>query len=66
MFSGRGPAWMTTATVDSYVNLKPVTGAGGGGGARGAVVVIVVIVLLIVAGVVIWLVRRGRAQVVEA
>ena len=23
MFHGRGPAWMTTATVDSYVNLKP-------------------------------------------
>jgi peptide/nickel transport system substrate-binding protein len=23
MFHGRGPAWMTTATTDSYVNLKP-------------------------------------------
>ncbi|MGZ4199027.1 MAG: ABC transporter substrate-binding protein, partial [Thermoleophilia bacterium] len=61
MFHGRGPAFVTTATVDSYVNLKPVAGTSAGGGAKGAVVAIVIVVLLIIAGVVFWLVRRGRA-----
>ncbi len=66
MFHGRGPAWMTTATVDSYVNLKPVTGSSSGGGAKGAAIVIVIAVVLIVAGAAIWLVRRGRGRVEEA
>ncbi len=58
---------MTTATVDSYVNLQPVTGSSGGGGAKGAVdrhrdrrrgrrs-----------SASLIWLVRRGRARAEEA
>ena len=55
MFHGRGPAWMTTATVDSYVNLQPATASSGGGGAKGAVIVIVIAVVVVVGGAAVWL-----------
>ena len=66
MFHGRGPAWMTTATVDSYVNLQPVTGSSSGGGAKGITIIIVIAVVVVAGGVAIWLVRRGRGRVEEA
>ncbi len=66
MFHGRGPAFVTTATVDSYVNLKPVTAtASSGGGARGATIAIAAAVV-IAATVAILLVRRRRVRPEEA
>jgi peptide/nickel transport system substrate-binding protein len=66
IFHGRGPAFVTTATVDSYVNLKPVTAtASSGGGARGATIAIAAAVV-IAATVAILLVRRRRVRPEEA
>ena len=66
MFSGRGPAFVTTATVDSYVNLKPVSAtASSGGGARGLTIAIAAAVV-IAATVAILLVRRRRVRPEEA
>ena len=65
MLNGRGPVFMTTGNVDSYLNLKPVTTATGGGGAKGTTIAIVVVVLVVVAGLALWLVRRRRAGVEE-
>ena len=65
MFNGRGPAWMTTATVDSYLNLKPVTTSSSSGG-KGVTIAIVVVVVVVVAGAAIWLVRRRRTRLEEA
>ena len=65
MFHGRGPAWMTTATVDSYVNLQPVTGSSSGGGAKGLWIALVVVAVLAVLAVVLWSLRHGRATVAE-
>ena len=65
MFRGRGPAWMTTATVDSYVNLQPAAASSGGGGARGATIAIAA-AAVIAALAVIVLVRRRRVQPEEA
>jgi peptide/nickel transport system substrate-binding protein len=66
MFHGRGPAFVTTATVDSYVNLKPAAAASGsGGGARGATVAIVAAVV-IAALLALVLVRRRRVRPEEA
>ncbi|HUK78881.1 MAG TPA: ABC transporter substrate-binding protein [Thermoleophilia bacterium] len=67
MFHGRGPAWMTTATVDSYVNLKPAAaGAGSSGGARGTTIAIVAAIVVIAALVAVTLVRRRRVRAEEA
>ena len=66
MFHGRGPAWMTTATVDSYVNLQPVTGSSGGGGAKGITIIVVIAVVVVVAGAALWLARRRRVRAEEA
>jgi peptide/nickel transport system substrate-binding protein len=66
MFHGRGPAWMTTATVDSYVNLQPATTSSSGGGAKGAVIVIVIAVVVVVGGAAVWLLRRRRMRAEEA
>ena len=66
MFHGRGPAFVTTATVDSYVNLKPATTSStGGGGARGATIAIVAVVV-IAALIAFALVRRRRVRAEEA
>ncbi len=66
MFNGRGPAFVTTATVDSYVNLKPVSAtASSGGGARGATIAIAAAVV-IAAAVAIMHVRRRRVRPGEA
>ena len=66
MFHGRGPAFVTTATVDSYVNLKPASAsASSGGGARGVTIAIAAAVV-IAAAVAILLVRRRRVRPEEA
>ena len=62
MFNGRGPAFVTTDRVDSYLDLQPVAGSSGGGGAKGAVIVIAIAVVLVIGGAAIWVVRRRRAQ----
>jgi peptide/nickel transport system substrate-binding protein len=66
MFHGRGPAFVTTATVDSYVNLRPVTATSSGGGAKGLVIVVAVAVVVVIAGAAIWLTRRRRGRAEEA
>ena len=66
MFHGRGPAFMTTATVDSYVNLKPVTGTSSGGGSKGVTIAVVAVVVVVLAGGALWLVRRRRGRAEEA
>jgi peptide/nickel transport system substrate-binding protein len=66
MFHGRGPAFVTTATVDSYVNLRPVAATSSGGGAKGLVIVVAVAVVVVIAGAAIWLTRRRRGRAEEA
>jgi peptide/nickel transport system substrate-binding protein len=65
MFHGRGPAFVTTATVDSYVNLVPRSGSSGGGGAKGLWIVIAAVVVVVAAGGGVWT-RRRRATAEEA
>ena len=61
MFNGRGPVFMTTGGVESYVNLRPVSsGSGGGGGAKGATIAVAIVVVLVVGGAAIWFARRRR------
>ena len=66
MFHGRGPAFVTTATVDSYVNLVPRSGSSSGSGAKGLWIVIAVAVVVVAAGVGWWARRRQRATAEEA
>ena len=67
MFHGRGPAFVTTGPVDSYLNLKPVTASssssGGGGAALWAAVAAAVIVLI--ATVLVMRSRRRRPAAEE-
>ena len=67
MLHGRGPAWMTTATTESYVNLKTATAkaSAGGSGARSAIIAIAAAVV-IAALLAVVLVRRRRARPEEA
>ena len=65
MLNGRGPVFMTTGNIDSYLNLKPVTGSTSGGGAKGATIAIAVVIVVVLAGLSLWLVRRRRAGVEE-
>ncbi len=64
MFHGRGPAWMTTATVDSYVNLRPVTATANEGG-RSSLGVVILGVVVVLAVIAILLLRRRRLHVEE-
>ena len=64
MFHGRGPAWMTTATVDSYVGLRPVIAAAGGK-SRSPIAIIVLVVVVVIAGFAVLLLRRRRLHVEE-
>jgi hypothetical protein len=66
MFHGRGPAFVTTATVDSYVNLVPRSGGSSGSGAKGLWIVIAVAVVVVAAGVGVWARRRRQATAEEA
>ncbi len=67
MFHGRGPAFVTTATVDSYVNLMPRTGSSSsGGGAKGLWIVVAVVVIVVAGGLVVWTMRRRRLMAEEA
>jgi peptide/nickel transport system substrate-binding protein len=60
MFNGRGPVFMTTGGVESYVNLRPVSSGSGGGGAKGATIAVAIVVVLVVGGAAIWFARRRR------
>ena len=61
MFGGRGPVFMTTGGIDSYLNLKPAASDSGGGGSKGVTVAIVVAVVVVLAGAGVWLMRRRSA-----
>ena len=64
MFNGRGPAFMTTGGVESYLNLRPVTASSSGGG-RGATIAIVAAIVVVIASLTVWLLRRRRTRTEE-
>jgi len=66
MFHGRGPAWMTTATTESYVNLKPVTAKASGGGNGKTLLIVIAVVVVAAVVAIVALTRRRGAQEVEA
>ena len=59
MFHGRDPAFVTTAAVDSYLNLQPATVVPTGGGAKGATVAIAAAAVVVAAVAAIVLVRAA-------
>ena len=63
MFNGRGPAFVTTGPVDSYLNLAPVAASSAGGGAKGSWIAVGVVAVLVVVAIVTWLLRRRRTAV---
>ncbi len=62
--SGKGPAFYTTGSTDSYLNLKPVTAAASSGSNSAAMVGIVVAVVAAVA-IALWLLLRRRRTKAE-
>jgi peptide/nickel transport system substrate-binding protein len=60
MFGGRGPAFMTTGNVDSYVNLKPLSSASSGRHASG--IWIALATLAIAVFVIVWVLLRRRQR----
>jgi peptide/nickel transport system substrate-binding protein len=66
MWNGRGPAWMTTAITDSYVNLKPATAEASGGGKGKTLLIVIVVVIAAAIAAAVALTRRRGGQEVEA
>jgi peptide/nickel transport system substrate-binding protein len=66
--NGKGPAFMTTYVIDSYLNLKPSTGGGAeeGKSRTGLYVGIVVAIAVVVIVLIVVLVMRRGGKVEEA
>jgi peptide/nickel transport system substrate-binding protein len=66
MFNGRGPAFMTTGGVASYLNLRPkVAVASTTGSSSSTIVIVIVVVAVVVVGGIGYMVIRRRRQHVE-